>query len=54
MTDVENVVVSCAPCNYGKQDYMLEELGLLDPRSRPVVRTSWDGLERLRPRGWLA
>jgi len=47
-TDIENVVVSCAPCNYGKGNYMLEELGLLDPRLRPVVRTSsWDGLERL-------
>ena len=46
-TDIENVVVTCAPCNYGKGIYMLEELGLIDPRLRPAVRTSWDGLERL-------
>lgn len=46
-TDIENVVVTCAPCNYGKGDCMLEELGLIDPRSRPGVRTSWDGLERM-------
>ena len=46
-TDIENVVVTCAPCNYGKADYMLEELGLIDPRLRPGVRTSWDGLERM-------
>lgn len=46
-TDIENVVVTCAPCNYGKGDYMLEELGLIDPRLRPPVRTSWDGLERM-------
>ena len=46
-TDIENVVVTCAPCNYGKLDWMLEELGLIDPRLRPIVRTSWDGLERL-------
>ncbi|MXW85183.1 MAG: hypothetical protein F4103_11515 [Boseongicola sp. SB0673_bin_14] len=42
-----DVVVTCAPCNYGKGDYMLEELGLIDPRLRPAVRTSWDGLERM-------
>ncbi len=46
-TDVENVVVTCAPCNYGKGDCMLEELGLSDPRLRPAARTSWDGLERM-------
>ena len=46
-TDDENVVVTCAPCNYGKGDWVLEELGLNDPRLLPVVRTSWDGLERL-------
>ncbi len=46
-TEIGNVVVTCAPCNYGKGESMLEELGLIDPRSRPGVRTSWDGLERL-------
>ncbi len=46
-TDIENVVVTCTPCNYGKGDYMLEELGLIDPRLRRGVRTSWDGLERM-------
>lgn len=43
---VENVVVTCAPCNYGRGDRTLEEVGLIDPRLLPVVRTSWDGLER--------
>ena len=46
-TDIENIVVTCAPCNYGKGNWMLEELGLIDPRLGPVVRTSWDGLERI-------
>ncbi len=46
-TDIENIVVTCSPCNYGKGDWMIEELGLVDPRSRPGVRTSWDGLERM-------
>ena len=50
-TDIENVVVTCAPCNYGKGTFMLEELGLIDPRLRPHApkcwALSWDGLERV-------
>ena len=50
-TDIENVVVTCAPCNYGKKEFMLEELGLIDPRLRPRTSKtrfpSWDGLERV-------
>jgi|TARA_B100000519_G_C14259710_1_gene446991 hypothetical protein len=45
--DVSNVVVTCAPCNYGRGDHTIEELGLLDPRLTPHYQTSWDGLERL-------
>jgi hypothetical protein len=38
---VNNVVVTCAPCNYGRSS---------DPRGLPVHKTSWDGLERfLKP-----
>ncbi|MBI1362561.1 MAG: HNH endonuclease [Proteobacteria bacterium] len=43
---IENVVVTCAPCNYGRKEYTLDEVGLIDPRTRPILRTSWDGLER--------
>ncbi|WP_371179699.1 HNH endonuclease [Ahrensia sp. 13_GOM-1096m] len=43
----ENIVVSCAPCNYGKAEYSLDELGLKDPRHTESLRTSWDGLTRL-------
>jgi 5-methylcytosine-specific restriction endonuclease McrA len=42
-----NLVVACAPCNCARMDYTLEEVGLLDPRTREPVRSSWDGLERL-------
>jgi len=42
----DNVVITCAPCNYGRGDWTLEEVGLLDPRTLPTHRTSWDGLER--------
>jgi 5-methylcytosine-specific restriction endonuclease McrA len=44
---IENIVITCAPCNYGKDDWLIEELGLEDPRKRPVLKTSWDGLERV-------
>lgn len=44
---IENVVVTCAPCNYGRMNRTLDEVGLTDPRRRRVIRTSWDGLERM-------
>lgn len=43
----ENIVITCAPCNYGRWHWTLEEVGLMDPRLLPVHRTSWDGLERV-------
>jgi hypothetical protein len=45
-SDLDNMVVTCAPCNNGRSNLTLEEAGLTDPRSRPVQRTTWDGLER--------
>lgn len=44
--DVENLVVTCGPCNFGRMAYTLEEVGLIDPRHREPVRSTWDGLER--------
>lgn len=43
---LENIVITCAPCNFGRMDFTLEELGLIDPRLSPIQKTSWDGLER--------
>ena len=43
----ENVVITCAACNYGKWNYTLEELGLVDPRSVTPVQSAWEGLERV-------
>jgi len=43
----ENIVVACAPCNYSRMGYTLEEALLEDPRSRQFHRSSWDGLERM-------
>ncbi|HEX5276102.1 HNH endonuclease [Fluviicoccus keumensis] len=45
--DLENLVVTCAGCNFGKMSYQLVELGLQDPRDFPPVKSKWDGLERL-------
>ncbi len=43
-----NLVVTCAPCNFGRMKYTLDELGLADPRAREIIRTNWSGLEELR------
>ena len=43
---LSNLVITCAPCNYGRGHYTLEEVGLSDPRDRPAVCSSWDGLVR--------
>ena len=45
-SEPDNIVITCAPCNYGRGKCRLEEVGLIDPRERPVYRTSWDGLVR--------
>ena len=44
---LENVVPTCAGCNYGRASMTLEEVGLLDPRTRPPKQAEWDGLERI-------
>lgn len=46
--DIENVVLTCAPCNFGRMSYTLEEVGLLDPRTQPILVSAWDGLERFK------
>lgn len=46
--DLENIVITCAPCNFARMSYSLEEVGLADPRTRIPARSSWDGLERFR------
>ncbi len=45
--EIDNVIVTCAPCNNGRSNLTLEEVGLADPRERPPIRSSWDGLERV-------
>jgi HNH endonuclease len=45
---LDNLILTCAPCNFGRMQYTLEEVGLADPRTRDPVRSTWDGLERFR------
>jgi 5-methylcytosine-specific restriction endonuclease McrA len=46
----ENIIVTCAPCNFGRAELTLNEVGLLDPRmvARAAERcfaAKWKGLE---------
>lgn len=45
--DLANLIVSCAPCNFARMNYTLEEAGLADPRLSEPIHSAWDGLERL-------
>lgn len=45
---LNNVVVSCALCNFGKDRFTLRQLDIEDPRLSPSVPSEFDGLERLR------
>jgi HNH endonuclease len=45
---LDNLVITCSACNYGKMNYTLEELGLMDPRGFPAIQSQWDGLERVK------
>lgn len=40
----ENILITCAPCNYGRFHYTIEELGLSNPFHRPPIRSKWNGL----------
>jgi hypothetical protein len=48
--DLDNLVVTCAPCNYGRMQYTLAEAGLDDPRTRPPKVGTWTGLEEVLTR----
>lgn len=43
---VDNLVVTCAPCNFGRMDRPLAQVGILPPA--PPSPSDWDGLMRLQ------
>jgi hypothetical protein len=45
-SDLGNTVITCQPCNCARWHYTLEEVGLIDPMTRELIRSTWDGLER--------
>ncbi len=46
-TELNNLVITCAPCNYGRMNFLLDEIDLQMPEvvNKPIV--NWDGLERI-------
>jgi len=46
-TTLDNLVVTCHLCNFGKWNFTLRQLELEDPRLRPPEPIAWDGLNRL-------
>ena len=49
--ELDNLVLACAACNFGKMHYTLEELGLADPRLYGAKNSLWNGLERFLAEG---
>ena len=52
-SDFDNIVITCAACNFGRMEATLEEARLINPllSDPPVVwerHAEWDGLERFR------
>jgi 5-methylcytosine-specific restriction endonuclease McrA len=53
-TTMENLVVTCPACNYGRDRWTLEEVGLRDPRTHRRLpywtgASHWNGLEVVLP-----
>jgi len=46
-TVLDNLLLTCGPCNYGRSGFTFGEMRLVDPRTRTLAPTNWDGLERL-------
>jgi hypothetical protein len=44
--DLANVILACAACNFARGGYLLEDVGVQDPRRRAITHSTWDGLER--------
>jgi len=43
-TAPENLVTSCFPCNYGKANFTIEQLGIESPFRREPMVDEWTGL----------
>jgi 5-methylcytosine-specific restriction endonuclease McrA len=45
--DLDNMLIACAACNYGRMQYTLEEVGFAPVSSTQRTLSLWDGLERV-------
>lgn len=45
---LDNVVLTCSACNFGRMSYTLEEVGILSLSDRKPIQSLWDGLERFK------
>lgn len=53
-TTLDNIVVTCPACNYGRDRFMMSEVALRDPRHHPRLPQwsgwrEWNGLETVLP-----
>lgn len=46
-TNLENMLITCGPCNYGRMNYLIEEIGIILPPKSSSADENWDGLERI-------
>ena len=46
-TSLDNMLITCGPCNYGRMNYLIEEVGLNLPLLDSIKNVQWDGLERI-------
>ena len=43
-TDMSNLITSCVPCNFGKANYTIEQIGIENPFLREAIEDGWNGL----------
>lgn len=48
--DPDNLITTCGPCQFGRGNWTLAEVGITDPRERAPIIDEWDGLTRLASR----
>lgn len=46
--ELDNLVITCAPCNFARMDWTLDEVGISNPFLREPIKSDWDGLEAFR------
>ncbi|WP_428378152.1 HNH endonuclease [Lichenicoccus sp.] len=47
-SDLENVYLTCAACNYGRGDFLLEDMDLIHPGLHCPRQGTWNGLKDFR------